>query len=214
MKTKISTIKAISTFARGEVIETAYALLRGVLMHYDEKKKIISLHYYLDREPTQIDYQIANQTMHNIIAWAMQYFKLPPFEKIEVQCLYDFIPFHELNTMDRVVYASEIVTEEAIIASTRIALWGVIYPAIRQIAIKYDPKEKLILLRYYLDRPPREIDYEEASSVMAEIISNFDVSNFQTVKEECIYSTAPQNKLDPLDGILYARREYDLEDVS
>ena len=207
-------IERLYNLAKDYVLEAIYPDLRGAVMRYDTKKDFILLRYYLDRKPNESDYKSANKVMTNILSLYTLLFDMPRLETIKVECVHSVIPFHKLNELDNVLFAREIITKETIIASARRALWGQIYPAIRQIAVRYDPKEKLILLRYYLDRPPKEDDYESVRMVMGELVASFDMSNFQTEREVCIYSTAPPNKLDPLDGILYARREYDLEDVS
>ncbi|MCP3660100.1 MAG: colicin [Bacteroidetes bacterium] len=97
--------------------------------------------------------------------------------------------------------------------SLQIALLGEVYPALRMVVFKFDKENKLFLLRYYLDREPREADYENISIVSAEATSLFEITIFEILKEECIYSDKPHGKLDPLDGVVYARKEYELEEL-
>ena len=104
-------------------------------------------------------------------------------------------------------------TRQDIVLSLANGTIGEIYPAIRQISFRYNKEKKALYLLVYLDREPREDDYETARYISGNVFGDY-WGFFESIQEECIYSTAPQNKLDPLDGILYARREYDLEDVS
>lgn len=87
------------------------------------------------------------------------------------------------------------------------ALLGEIYPSIRAIVYEYNLKNKSFLIRYYLDREPIEEDYESVSEVMTEFISQFKHSEFDKLKEECIYSNLVISELDPLNGFVYSRNE-------
>jgi len=90
------------------------------------------------------------------------------------------------------------------------ALLGEIYPNIRVIAASFS-EDRELLVRYYLDRPPTEFDYESLSDVVGNVLSNTSSNDdIVSVKEECEFSTLPQGELDPLGGLIYARREYDI----
>lgn len=80
-----------------------------------------------------------------------------------------------------------------------------IYPSIRGITIGYTTKT--LKLRVYLDRKPIDEDYEIFGDITAEMISDFTVNDFETVVEECIYSTEPISNLDSLDVWVYMRME-------
>lgn len=97
--------------------------------------------------------------------------------------------------------------EESLRSSIAKALFGEVFPDIRAIAYAYDAKKKLITMRWYLSRPPVEEDYEDLGSVMNEVMADFSYKEFDDVKEECIYTTAPASELDPLDGLVYLRKE-------
>lgn len=99
------------------------------------------------------------------------------------------------------------LTNEEIRLALQNALLGEIYSDIRAIAYAYDSKKKYFLIRYYLNRKPNQHDYDSASSVMAEFISNFKFTEFEEVKEECQYCELPPSELDVLDGFIYFRKE-------
>jgi hypothetical protein len=90
------------------------------------------------------------------------------------------------------------------------ALLGEIYPNIRAIAVSFSDNREL-RVRYYLDRPPTSFDYESLGYVMTYVLSNTSSNeDIKSVKEEREYSTLPLGELNTLDGIVFARREYDM----
>ncbi len=97
----------------------------------------------------------------------------------------------------------EIELRREVLISIQRALWGMIYPEIRAIAVGYEGKKRLKVI-YYLDREPNEEDYENISEVTAEICADID---FQEVEELCIFTKEPINKLDNLVSWVYMRRE-------
>ena len=92
------------------------------------------------------------------------------------------------------------------------SLLGEIYPEIRAIALRYDADNNL-LIRYYLDREPIDDDFESikcvATNILAHTSSNKEIKN---LKEEAVFSTERLADLDILDGLVYARREYTLDE--
>lgn len=90
-----------------------------------------------------------------------------------------------------------------ILLSTQCALWGMVYPAIRAIAIGYEDTKKFKIV-YYLDREPNEDDYENISEVVGEICSDIP---FKTVEENCIFTLQPFSELDYLNSWVYMRKE-------
>jgi hypothetical protein len=90
------------------------------------------------------------------------------------------------------------------------ALLGEIYPNIRAIAVSFSDNREL-RVRYYLDRKPTRFDFESLGYVMTHVLSNASSNeDIKSVKEECEYSTLPLGELNKLDGIVFARREYDI----
>ncbi len=93
----------------------------------------------------------------------------------------------------------------------RFALIGEIYPQIRAVAMKYT-QDKELLLRYYLDREPTDFDYESIEVVA----TNFDATApsylFEKLDVECVFSSELGKDLDPLDGFIYSRREYEMHE--
>lgn len=90
-----------------------------------------------------------------------------------------------------------------VLLSTQRALWGMIYPSIRAIAVGYEGTKKLKLI-YYLDREPNEDDYENISDVTGEICSDVD---FSELEEQCVFTLEPISKLDNLESWVYIRKE-------
>jgi hypothetical protein len=88
------------------------------------------------------------------------------------------------------------------------ALLGEIYPEIRAIALRFS-KSRELTIRYYLDRNPKDDDYESISNVATNILANTSSNNEITaIKEEAIYIQGRIRDLDILDGLIYARKEY------
>jgi hypothetical protein len=98
---------------------------------------------------------------------------------------------------------NEIEIRRDVLLSMQRALWGMIYPAIRAIAVGFEGTKKLKVI-YYLDKEPSEEDYENISEVTTEVCADI---NFAEVEEVCIYTTEPFSKLDNLNSWVYIRRE-------
>ncbi|MDT3738234.1 MAG: colicin [Candidatus Kapabacteria bacterium] len=99
------------------------------------------------------------------------------------------------------------ITRSEIMLSLQDALIGEIYNNIRAIVFDYNEDNKTFLLRFYLDKEPDEDDFESVSIVMSEFISHFKFSEFNTINEECLYSKLQLSELEPLSGVVYARKE-------
>jgi len=89
------------------------------------------------------------------------------------------------------------------------ALLGEIYPSLRAIAISLHA-EKTLLIRAYLDREPIDADTENLEIIATNITASVGADRIANIELECIYSDEPVGKLDSLDGIIYARREYNI----
>ena len=90
-----------------------------------------------------------------------------------------------------------------LLLSAQRALWGMIYPEIRAIAVGFEATRKLKII-YYLDREPTGNDYESISEVAGEICADI---NFTDVEEMCIYTKEAFSKLDNLSSWVYMRKE-------
>ena len=99
------------------------------------------------------------------------------------------------------------LTTQNIRVALQISLLGEVYPDVRAIAYSYNSDRKFFLIRFYLNREPTEDDYENVSVVMTEFISHFRYSEFDEIKEECMYSNLPKAALDALDGFVYSSKE-------
>jgi hypothetical protein len=97
----------------------------------------------------------------------------------------------------------EIEIRRKVLISIQRALWGMIYPSIRAIAVGFEGTVKLKVI-YYLDREPIEEDYENISEVTSEVFADI---NFSEVEELCIFSNEPFSKLESLNSWVYMRME-------
>ena len=87
------------------------------------------------------------------------------------------------------------------------ALLGEIYPSIRAIAVGFN-EERLLTLRYYLDREVEESDYENIDEVITNILANTSSNDdIKEVKDEIFFNLAPFKDLEPLNGFIYMRKE-------
>ena len=99
------------------------------------------------------------------------------------------------------------VTRNDILLSLQQALLGEIYPSIRMVVFDYNQSLRKFTLRYYLDRESNKDDFESISCVVGEFLSHFKYTEFEEIKEECIYSLALPSEIDILDGMVYLRKE-------
>lgn len=90
-----------------------------------------------------------------------------------------------------------------VLLSIQRALWGMIYPSIRAIAVGFEGTKKLKVV-YYLDREPNEDDYDNISDVTGEVCADVD---FTEVEEKCIFTLEPISQLDNLESWIYIRKE-------
>jgi hypothetical protein len=88
------------------------------------------------------------------------------------------------------------------------ALISEIYLEIRAIAVGLSD-ERILTVRYYLDREATDFDYESIEMVVSEVLSNAScTTQIQSATEECCFSDKKMSEIDRLDGFVYARREY------
>ncbi len=92
----------------------------------------------------------------------------------------------------------------------RRVLLGEIYPQIRAVTVQYQNRE--LLLRYYLDREPTDFDNESIEVVATTIEAGMPIGFFKEFDVECVFRGDTKKDMDPLDVVIYARREYDMED--
>ena len=98
----------------------------------------------------------------------------------------------------------DISIRKDILVSMQKALWGMIYPSIRAIAVGFEKKQRLTVI-YYLDREPNEEDYESISLVTTEVCADI---GFMEVEEICEFSNERFNKLNSLNSWVYMRKEH------
>ena len=89
-----------------------------------------------------------------------------------------------------------------LLLSAQRALWGMIYPEIRAIAVGGDERKLKVI--YYLDRKPNENDFENISEVVGLICADIE---FQEVEEVCLKTNESISNLDNLDSWVYVRYE-------
>lgn len=88
-----------------------------------------------------------------------------------------------------------------------------IYPQIRAIAVRYSQVTGEVFIRCYLDREPTEFDRESIGVISGLLhTNNRPHSEVSKITEECVFSNEHMQKLDPLDGFVYRRREYEMQD--
>jgi hypothetical protein len=90
-----------------------------------------------------------------------------------------------------------------LLISMQRALWGMIYPSVRSIAVGFEGLEKLKII-FYLDREPNDNDYEIISEVAGEVCADI---NFLKVEEVCLFSNESFSTLDSLETWVYMRKE-------
>lgn len=89
------------------------------------------------------------------------------------------------------------------------ALLGEIYPALRAIAISFSDNKELVVC-YYLDRNPIEMDYESVETVATNISASVGLDLIKNIEIKCEFVVESLGKIDCLDGFVYCRREYDI----
>ncbi len=89
------------------------------------------------------------------------------------------------------------------------SLLGEIYPSIRAIAIGID-EDRCLLIRYYLDREPNEMDEESLEVVATNVDAGIGQQSIARIDIDCQFTDAAFGALDALDGFIYCRREYEL----
>jgi hypothetical protein len=54
------------------------------------------------------------------------------------------------------------------------------------------------------------MDYESIEIVSTNISSEIGLDLIKEIEIDCQFSSSPIGKIDPLDGFIYGRREYDI----
>lgn len=99
--------------------------------------------------------------------------------------------------------------EDWLVGCFRVALLGEIYPEIRAIAVSFN-ENRVLLIRYYLDRIPVEFDNESIEVVATNLDATMPEGTLHHINVECIFFDDVVNQMDALDGFVYARREYEM----
>lgn len=94
-----------------------------------------------------------------------------------------------------------------------ILMTGEIYPQIRAIAVRYSPDEGTVLARFYFDREPNEFDCESTNEILSLLAGRYGrASKVSRILDELVFSNSLIKDLDELDGFVYTRREYEMQD--
>lgn len=88
------------------------------------------------------------------------------------------------------------------------ALLGEVYPSIRAIALRFD-EDGCLLIRYYLDREPIEMDDESLETVATNLSAATGRGQVARIELDRKFAIDRLGSLDELDGFVYCRREYD-----
>ena len=67
-------------------------------------------------------------------------------------------------------------------------------------------------MRYYLDREPTEFDEESIEVVATNLDATLPSNLCVKLDAECKFSASLGKDLDALDGFIYARREYEMQE--
>jgi hypothetical protein len=84
------------------------------------------------------------------------------------------------------------------------SLIGEIGPNMRMIALGYEPQN--VTFRFYMSREPNEDDKEAAEIVCVNFESGHP-TRLNSLNVEFVVTDEPFGKLDPLDFVLFCRRE-------
>lgn len=74
-----------------------YPAVRAVAVSFKDQKNL-TLRYYLDREPTEDDYEVVRVATTEIVA------DIPEFENVQEECIYSTEPIGKLDFLDSCVY--------------------------------------------------------------------------------------------------------------
>jgi hypothetical protein len=92
------------------------------------------------------------------------------------------------------------------------SLLGEIYPAIRAIAIALN-ENGVLTMKFHLDRIHGEGDIEAAEVISTNISSAVGTQMVKNINISFECSDLRLGELDSLDGFIYCRREYDVDDI-
>ena len=87
---------ALQSSLLGEI----YAEIRLIVFKYNSDNRQFMLRYYLDREPTEEDYE----NLSVVITEFISNFKYSEFDGVSSECIYSKSPISELETLDGIVY--------------------------------------------------------------------------------------------------------------
>ena len=87
---------AMQTSLLGEV----YSEIRAIAYAYDDEKKSFLIRYYLNREPTEDDYENVSEVMTEFIS----HFKHSEFDKLKEECQFSTLPQSKLDSLDGFIY--------------------------------------------------------------------------------------------------------------
>ena len=93
---------------------------------------------------------------------------------------------------------------DEVIVWALISINGEIGPNMRMIAFGYEPQ--YVTFRFYMSRDPDEDDIEAAEIVCVNFESGYS-TKLESLNVEFVVTDEPVGKLDPLDFILFSRRE-------
>jgi hypothetical protein len=78
-----------------------YPNIRAIAISFSDKKEL-RIRYYLDREPTEFDYESLGYVMTSVLSNASSN---EDIRSIKEECEYSILPLGELDTLDRIVFA-------------------------------------------------------------------------------------------------------------
>jgi hypothetical protein len=93
-----------------------------------------------------------------------------------------------------------------LVDALRRALLGAICPNVRLIAVRFGRDQELVL-RFYLSSKVKDENLETAEEILGELDSSSQGDRFTSLDYELVESHLAVGHLDPLDFVMYARRE-------
>lgn len=78
-----------------------YREIKAIVFGYDEEDKIFTLRYYLEKEPTDDDFESVSEVMTEFIS----HFKHSEFQDLKEECKYSNLPNSQLEPLSGFVYS-------------------------------------------------------------------------------------------------------------
>lgn len=85
------------------ILGEVYPEIRAIVYAYNSSKKSFLLRYYLNRQPTEDDYESISEVVTEFISQ----FSYLEFEEIKEECQYSDLPKSKLELLDGLIYSNK-----------------------------------------------------------------------------------------------------------